>query len=176
MADPGFFGYALEVVEKFLGMLKRAAGIFEVILGIGILIIEQDEVGVLEQFLHAIVEEAAAGIECGMDIGDLLKPLEKCSDEIRLCKRLAARDCNTAILTVIRAISEDSFRHLARGDLVSAVEVPRIGVMTARAAERTALHEHDRADAGPVHRSKALERVDSASKLYITLFHGTFSR
>lgn len=176
VADPSFFGDALEVIEKSLGMLKRAARIFEVILGIGILIVEQYEVGTLEQFFDAIVEEAAAGIECGMDIGQLLKPLKECSDEIRLCKRLAAGNRNTAILTVIRAVSEDSIRDLADADLISAVEAPRIGIMAARTAKRTALHEHDRADAGTVHRSKALERVDSASNLCITLFHGMFSR
>lgn len=78
-----------------------------------------------------------------------------------LQQRLAARYGDAAGFAEIGAVTQNLFKERLRRRFLAAVRKPGVRVMAIGAAQRTALHEDHRAQAGAVYRAEALERVDA---------------
>ena len=97
----------------------------------------------------------------------LVAELEDFSCEIRLQKRLSARNGDSALFAEIFTVTQNLGYDLLCGIFRAVGERPGIGIMAAFAAQMTALEKYDKADSRTVYRAEALKRMDATHNAYM---------
>ena len=119
---------------------------------------KQNEINRVKQLLHRGCEYLPAGVERYVQ-SSRLKYLCKLGEKLRLHTGLSPRKGHAAILDV-RIKPDYPLCELCVLHRIRVSPLPRVGIVTVRASERTALSEHHRAHARSVNRAERLQAVN----------------
>ena len=86
---PGRLAPLRQVIGKGQGACIGASGQLAVAFFLRLLNVEQNQIGVVQQFLNVVVEQTSVGIDAGMKAG-LLEGFEKLNQAFGLNQRLTA--------------------------------------------------------------------------------------
>src|SRR5690554_43938 len=97
VTNPGRFAPLRQVIGKGQGACIGASGQLAVAFFMGLLNVEQNQIGVVQQFLNVVVKQTSVGIDAGMKAG-ILEGFEKFDKAFGLNQRLSAGNGNSALL------------------------------------------------------------------------------
>lgn len=142
MAYPRRFIYLITIPEKLIDLFEFPAGIFFMLIGVGILYIKQHKIRNIEQLFYVFINYTAACIYTGIySVG--FKRCKQLCRKFALQQDFSARQGYSAFFSVIQFKAIDFFSELFYRTPGAFGEFPSIGIMAAGAAQRAALKEHD---------------------------------
>ena len=99
--------------------------------------------------------------------------LEECRQELHLAQRFTAADRDTALFAPVVAVAPHPLEELVHRPFLTALS-PCLRVVAVFAPQGAPLQKDDEADAGAVHRTESLQRVDVSDG--VTELHGRYGR
>ena len=151
----------MELRKEGHRLRKAPAGVLPVVLLAGHLDVQQHRVGLGQQAAHRLIQAAAAGVQAGGHTVGVAEG-KQFGDELRLQQSLPAGDGDAPVLSVVPLVAVDLFGQVGGLGGRAAAYGPGIRVMAVGTPQRAPLQKHHKADAGAVHRAKALQRMDIA--------------